>query len=271
VLLLWTVANGGAAAQEPFGLALPPTAIAQGQGGAVFVAQPAGQAGLLAIEPFESARPVLSAPYTADAVTEVTQVLADGNRIEHRTSAAVARDGRGRIRREHQAIFFGGLTAQRQVPLVTISDPSNGSHVTLDHERRVVLRMSTHAGMKPMLAFPPSRSARIVEAGEAGDDVRTEQLGAKDIEGVRADGTLTTMTIPAGTIGNQAAIDVVSERWYSPELQVVVLTRRSDPRFGETLYRLTNIVRGEPAPDLFEIPPGFKEETPSMPRRPRTP
>lgn len=293
VLLLLIVANREAAAQEPFEVppfeiapfegALPPTTIAQGRGEKVFVAPPPrGEAGLLAIEPFEAARPVLGAPYTADAVTEVTQVLADGNRIEHQTSAAVARDSRGRIRREHQALFLGGLTAQREVPLVTISDPSSGTHVTLDHEKRAALRMSTSGVAKPpagdvhvtidsgfagrSVGAAASRSARRAEAGA---DVRTEKLGARDIEGVRAEGTRTTMTIPAGKIGNQAAIEVLSERWYSPELQVVVMTRRSDPRFGETVYRLTNIVRGEPSPDLFEVPQGYRTEAPGTPRRPK--
>ena len=43
----------------------------------------------------------------------------------------------------------------------------------------------------------------------------------------------------------------------SPELKVLVLSRQSDPRFGETTYRLTNIVRTEPSADLFEPPPDF--------------
>jgi hypothetical protein len=289
VLLLSIVANGEAAAQAPFEAAapfepgMPPIAIAQSGGGAVFVAQsPRGEAGLLSVEPFESARPVLNAPYTADAVTEVTQVLADGNRIEHQTSVVVARDSRGRIRREHQALFFGGVTAQREVPLVTISDPSSGTHVTLDPEQRAAHRMSTGGAMKPGAgefrtridsSFPGrpvgaavARSARIAEAGA---DVRTEELGVRDIEGVKAEGTRTTMTIPAGRIGNQAPIEVVSERWYSRDLQVVVMTRRSDPRFGETIYRLTNIVRGEPSPELFEVPQGYRVETPALPKRPR--
>jgi hypothetical protein len=89
---------------------------------------------------------------------------------------------------------------------------------------------------------------------------KTEQLEARTIEGLRAEGTRTTMTVPAGAVGNALPIDVVSERWFSPELQVVLMTRRTDPRFGETTYRLTNIVRSEPSPDLFEVPPDFRIE-----------
>lgn len=84
-----------------------------------------------------------------------------------------------------------------------------------------------------------------------------EQLGKQIIEGVEAEGTRTTVTIPAGDIGNDRPIEIVSERWYSPELQLVVMSRHSDPRNGETTYKLTNINRSEPAKSLFEVPAGF--------------
>ncbi|MGI8996871.1 MAG: hypothetical protein ACR2GW_09405, partial [Pyrinomonadaceae bacterium] len=81
-----------------------------------------------------------------------------------------------------------------------------------------------------------------------------ETLGKQSIEGVEAEGTRTTLTIPAGAIGNERPINIVSERWYSPELQLVLMSKHSDPRFGETTYRLTNINRSEPARTLFEVP-----------------
>jgi hypothetical protein len=84
-----------------------------------------------------------------------------------------------------------------------------------------------------------------------------EQLGKQTIEGVEAEGTRTTITIPAGEIGNERPIEIVSERWYSPELQLIVMSRHSDPRTGETTYKLTNINRAEPAKSLFEVPAGY--------------
>jgi hypothetical protein len=84
-----------------------------------------------------------------------------------------------------------------------------------------------------------------------------EQLGKQFIEGVEAEGTRTTLTIPAGDIGNDRPIEIVTERWYSPELQLVVMSRHSDPRNGETTYKLTNINRADPPRSLFEVPPGF--------------
>ena len=84
-----------------------------------------------------------------------------------------------------------------------------------------------------------------------------EQLGKQSFDGVEAEGTRTTITIAAGEIGNDRAIQIVSERWYSAELQMVVMTRHSDPRTGETSYRLTNINRAEPDKTLFEVPAGY--------------
>jgi hypothetical protein len=93
---------------------------------------------------------------------------------------------------------------------------------------------------------------------QARDNVKREDLGTQTIEGVEATGTRNTMTIPAGQIGNERPIEVVSERWYSKELQTTVMSRRSDPRSGETIFRLTNINRSEPVGSLFEVPGDYK-------------
>jgi hypothetical protein len=74
---------------------------------------------------------------------------------------------------------------------------------------------------------------------------------------VQAQGTRTTTTIPAGTIGNERPINIVDERWYSPDLQMTVMTKHSDPRSGETNFQLKNINRSSPPPNLFEIPSDY--------------
>jgi len=84
-----------------------------------------------------------------------------------------------------------------------------------------------------------------------------EQLGWKLIEGVQAEGTRTTISIPAGQIGNDRAIEIVDEQWRSPDLQVIVFSKHSDPRFGETVYALTNISRADPPATLFQVPPDY--------------
>jgi hypothetical protein len=91
----------------------------------------------------------------------------------------------------------------------------------------------------------------------AGGTVNTEDLGTQVFEGVVATGKRTTTTIPAGSIGNEQPILIVSEQWFSPDLKVLVMTKHSDPRTGETTYRLTNIVQTEPARSLFEVPADY--------------
>jgi hypothetical protein len=89
-------------------------------------------------------------------------------------------------------------------------------------------------------------------------ETRTEELGEQNIEGVNARGTRTITTIPAGAIGNERPIETVYEKWYSTELQMIVLSKHSDPRFGEQTYKLTNINRSEPDSTLFQVPTGYK-------------
>ncbi len=246
---------------------------------------PAGAIGLpfeqpldvLAAEPLDGSAPVTGAPYSADITTEVVQTLADGNRIERRSTSAFARDSQGRVRRELQLAAIGPLVPSGDASMVMITDPVAGAHYSLDRARKVAMR-------SPMpfirrLDAPPAAGQRVVveermavqggaavarraivagRAAMAGSESRSEKLGSKEIQGVHAEGTRTVITIPAGAIGNQAPIEVISERWYSPELQAVVLSRRVDPRFGETTYRVENIVRVEPPADLFQVPPDYK-------------
>jgi len=216
---------------------------------------------VLAVEPFDASEPVTGAPYSAEMTTEVLQQLADGNRIERRLTSSVARDGEGRVRREQQLAAIGPILPQRDTQIITINDPVAKVHYSLDLTRKVAIQspvMFTRKIEGAVRAFPPTASAPAPET-------RTESLGKRDIEGVTADGTRTVVTIPAGAIGNAAPIEMVNERWYSPELQMVLFTRRSDPRFGETTYRLERIVREEPAPELFQVPADFTiEKAPMM-------
>ena len=234
-------------------------------------APPPRGAGVIAIEPYDLPRPVTGVPYTAQAITETTQLLADGRRLERRTTAAVARDGAGRTRREQQPSVLG--LAASQAPLVIIEDPTTRTHVTLDVERHVAVRrrMALAVGREDALGSVVSAAPDRSDDPPAGGNIRRETLGERMIEGVRAEGIRTTMTIAADAVDGQPAAPVVSERWYSPQLQVVVRTMRSDPRFGETIYRLSNIVLGEPPAHLFEVPSDYRieEQTISPRLRPR--
>jgi hypothetical protein len=243
--------------------------------------------GVIEAVPLEPVTSVPNAAFSADAETEFTQVLGDGNRIERRYSSMVARDSQGRTRREEEIALVGPLAVDGPSPrLVTIVDSVAGQSYTLDDKQRVAYRnpvamtklhMRNAAGSvaatetqvmtwtAPAVGAGAGKPSLTVSAGQrvfAGDGaatkVTTESLGTKSIEGVMAEGSRTTSTIPAGAIGNLMPIEVVSERWYSKELQMPVLISRRDPRTGESVYRLRNIVKAEPPPDLFTIPSDYQ-------------
>jgi hypothetical protein len=102
--------------------------------------------------------------------------------------------------------------------------------------------------------------------GTVGAYEPAEDLGEQVLEGLLVKGTRMTDSIPAGTIGNERQIDIVTERWYSADIDAMVLERYLDPRVGETSYRLVNVVRGEPSPSLFQVPQGYEVKAPEMPQ-----
>lgn len=73
-----------------------------------------------------------------------------------------------------------------------------------------------------------------------------------------AEGSRTTVTYPVGAVGNDRPLTTTTETWTSPELKMVVLSKNSDPRSGESTTRLTNISRSEPDPSLFQIPADYE-------------
>jgi hypothetical protein len=234
---------------------------------------------------------VKNAPFTAQAVTEFAQTLEDGNRIERRYLSSVARDSRGRTRREEEIALIGPFftAANAGAPrLVTIIDADAGVTYTLDEDQRVAFR-SLRAGDKTLLeltklteALKTKVAGKIIDGSGRGaaaeikkaeaalqkqsdaEQTTIQDLGSRMIEGVRAQGTRTTTTIPTGAIGNVRPIEIVSERWFSAELQMPVLITRRDPRNGETTYRLTNILRGEQQDGLFTVPAGYEVKDGNM-------
>ena len=109
----------------------------------------------------------------------------------------------------------------------------------------------------------------VLQPAVKGTDVKNEEsLGQKLIDGVLADGKRVTTVLPAGSIGNQQPITVLSEQWFAPDLEILVMTRHSDPRTGETTYSLSNITRGEPAAGLFDVPPDYTIQDSSYVRTP---
>ena len=239
-------------------------------------------------------RIIPNAPYSAEAVTESTQVLADGNRINRKSVTRVFRDGEGRTRREEvndagtvisisivdpvahvtyvlnpasrtayrdgvRIAMPGGFGTSPEVMRGRAPEPAT----RVEPQERVKQKIEEAAGTRvvppgPPPPPPPAPTAErvAVERSTAGSTSR-EDLGTQTIEGVAATGSRTTTTIPAGAIGNLQPIKAVVEQWFSSDLGVIVMTKHSDPRVGETIYRLQSIVRAEPDRSLFTLPPDY--------------
>lgn len=215
---------------------------------------------ILSVEPLELSPPLPGVPFSADTQTEMTQQFADGNRVEQRTTGYIARNAAGKIRKELTLVGFGASTGE--VRIVTVTSPADGVQFRLDENTRTAWRLQ----LPPR---PPDRGGSVGRpAPPARPGMKIEPLASIQYEGVKAEGTRTVMVIPAGGIGNERPIEVVTERWYAPELQIVVHSRRVDPRFGEVTYRLVNISRAEPASHLFDVPADFtvREQRPFWPR-----
>lgn len=115
---------------------------------------------------------------------------------------------------------------------------------------------SPSPGGEQTMSFTTENGLVVTRVGP-GDNASVESLPAQMVNGALAQGTRTTETIPIGKIGNDRAINIVNERWFSSDLQMLVKSTSSDPRFGDTTYQLTNIVQASPDPSLFQIPADY--------------
>ncbi len=201
---------------------------------------------------------VAGAPYSAVAVVTSKQTLADGNSINRTTQSNLYRDSQGRTRRETTLPAAGPLASSGQPKtFVMIFDPVASSAYVLHTDTKVAEKLPTPPGGKKNTGdFQAKFEARTQKEIAAGT-LKKEDLGVQTINGVSAQGTRYTRTIAAGQMGNDKPIVVTSERWYSPDLQIVVKTTRNDPRFGETTYTLTSLQRQEPSVTLFAVPADY--------------
>jgi hypothetical protein len=240
---------------------------------------------------------VKGAPYSAEAVTETLQVLGDGNRIARKSVTRIYRDSEGRTRRENlntngeviainisdpvgesqytlnpatktayrsmvMASGRGGVAAVRVEPGAERVEARSGEAERKAETEKVAAAAAAGGGGArgrggSMIAYPAEVPPGVTMVRTPGSDATTIDLGQQVIEGVLATGSRSTTVIAAGAIGNDKPINIVSEQWFSEDLQVLVMTKHSDPRNGDTTYRLMNVVQAEPHRSLFEVPPDY--------------
>jgi hypothetical protein len=226
-----------------------------GPGRVMIQVGPTGDAvGFMGFEAGIAGKTVTGAPFSATVSTQITRTLPDGNKIDQNITGTIARDSQGRTRRDMT------LPSSLLAPVATtsphaifINDPVAGTSYILHPDQKVADQLPLHAwrrmGRRAMRQLGGAKPFQ--------NETTTTDLGTQTINGVAAQGTRTTRTIPAGQIGNERPIVIVTERWYSPDLQTYVMTKSRDPLMGDTVFQLTNIQRQEPEPSLFQVPSGY--------------
>jgi hypothetical protein len=224
--------------------------------------------------------PVQGAPYSATLTNESVQTLADGNRIVQSSTGSTVRDAQGRTRQDTPMPAIGNISAANTPHFVVIMDPVAQVSYMLDMTNKTAQKISMPAGAPGMSSStsggklfiqqfgavstgeapaPPPAIAMMKAVGqEESAEVSTEDLGTQTMEGLLVTGARTTRTIPAGEVGNEKPLSIVTEVWTSPDLKTIVYSKRTDPRLGEQTFKLTNIQRTEPDPSLFTVPADFK-------------
>jgi hypothetical protein len=216
-------------------------------------------------------RVVKGKPFSATEERHSLQVLGDGTRIENTETNRLYRDSEGRTRVEE----MNGK--------ITIYDPVGKLSVELDPAGKIARKHfrgffyvngNTTVTLGETMTSSPwgpfafggyaqgsPAAGQYAQAGPAAlkgvMTETTENLSSQNVNGVTAQGVRTTMTIPKGQIGNNRDIKILTERWTSDDLQMLVKSINSDPRFGDTTYQLTKVVRSAPDPALFQIPADY--------------
>ncbi|MGA3211020.1 MAG: hypothetical protein ABSD20_06905 [Terriglobales bacterium] len=229
------------------------------------------QTGQLAVGVGAHIQPIPHAPFSAEVHSDLNRVLADGNRIHEEWQEKLYRDSEGRTRSERTRVL--PAPEKTDFSSVVIHDPVQKVDIFLDQRRKVA---TVHHYPEPKRTNPePASAPREIPAlphsephirnldenstrtGPDGRIIKTEKLGTKEIDGLSANGTKTTITIPAGVEGNSEPIITVRESWFSHELKLDLVSTSDDPRSGQTTKTVENIQRGDPDPLLFQVPADY--------------
>jgi hypothetical protein len=204
---------------------------------------------------------VTGSPVSAREETRTVQTLGDGAQLDTSEVSQFYRDSQGRTRTERTV--DGGTNIQ-------ILDPVASVRITLNPAAKTATRIAmapaaarggrgggANADIEAALQQRAVAGEVRTAAATTNPQLRREDLGFQMQSGVMAQGTRVTRTIPAGAIGNNRDILVVNEQWYSKDLQMMVKTSNSDPRYGVTTYEMMNISQAAPDAGIFMVPAGY--------------
>lgn len=199
---------------------------------------------------------IAGVPFTAKDVVSITRTLSDGTKVSHKTTNPVARDGKGRTRIDHHELVQANDDTPPKLTNYTIIDPATQLREVVYPDERLVRMYRFNPSMLAVVrrAPPPPPTEGVTR--------QSTDLGKQTADGLELQGTRQTCTYAADLMGNDRPFQVMSDIWYSPQLQANVVTRHEDPRTNTETTGLTEISRTEPDPGLFDIPAGYEKVEP---------
>ncbi|HKW34921.1 MAG TPA: energy transducer TonB [Candidatus Acidoferrum sp.] len=189
-------------------------------------------------------------PFSARVELEMVNQLQNGTLITHKTYNLVGRDSQGRTRNEARNWIDLTTGDEPQLTRIELYDPST--------RLRTNLYPLTKIARQWPLGTPGPVAAPSPQSATAKPETTRENIGTDTIEGLSVRGVRVSQTYPTGSLGNDRPITVVTEHWYSEALKINLLTKRTDPRYGDRTVRVTGLVRQEPDASLFSIPEDYK-------------
>jgi hypothetical protein len=194
--------------------------------------------------------PVAGRPFSGRDSIDWTRNLEDGTVIATHLDANLARDGQGRIYREHVSFVPANSDEQSKRRYFTLSDPVAHTRTTCV----IVVRRCAVTGYYESTSFTP-RPTGPFDDGKR--NLSRESLGSDVIDGLNVIGTRETISINPGVLGNNQPLVSTREFWYSPDLQVNLSVTRKDPREGTQVIHVVDLSRSEPDPAMFQVPNGY--------------
>jgi hypothetical protein len=191
------------------------------------------------------------APYSGKQTTINEKTLTDGTRTTETFVTYLWRDAEGRMRWEKVEHTNTGAEYRQFI----ITDPVAGIYlkwaIGLDSAGKQ-MHIWPNA---PRITAPVPTKVPPPKPGIAlsTPDRRLEVLAPQEINGVYAEGTFSTFIIHMNEESSQRVLEVTNEKWDSPDLRITLRHIHKDPR-GNWSTEITDVVRGDPDPALFQPP-----------------
>lgn len=199
--------------------------------------------------------PKAGAPFSLTLATEWTRPLGTGGTYTLANERHIVRDSNGRIYQERWILVPKGGKIKSWMDVFQITDP----------ELHTWFNCITKTKVCDLYAYHRTTAEKFEPAIGTSGPLRDgsgfrqhEDLGIGTTEGLETHGYRETTTINAGVMGNDQAMVMMREFWFSPQLGFNLKSTVSSPDTGTQVFTVKDLSTSEPEPRFFEIPGDYK-------------